>query len=794
MKRALLFDLDDTPVVEEPAATASFAATAQAATTRYQVNAENLALTARERARELWYATPAHPYCLRAGISSWEGLWCRFEGEEPEAQWLPNGLPDTGRQRSRASLRTMARVHVHSGANGGPIRRTLRVPGRLAHGRHPLAAAKRLAGAGHRLPVLAILISVALALVPRPALADDPSTCVTDCWTGTVSVSVSAQAHLEASLPFPFPYSALQTINGNFSFSSSETDYRLPSLTGNLNLSEKREEYGCPYETTFSGTELSWYDYGSPQGPILVTYHYPQGSSTPDGYNVSLAYAIEVTGGGLEKEANGCGTKPYTGHRTGFVFLIANPGPPHPLTTPGHLVGTEVLVGAPGTAYTGTTTIEYDLHPFGAPPPAPQCASKGQLGTYPNCHPPQCGDPGLTPPTSPSVTYQTRAESRLSATLPATPGSAPIVIWNLIHQSFGTGSWHFRWHGDGSFTMIPPRTNPVTFQYSVTDSHGCTSPPGTVTLGSAKATFASVGSAAESIPVYLALGDSYSSGEGNPGFEPGTATDLYHPASKADTCHRSTKAYGPQEFHDNLLKKIPQLHFKLVACSGAVIDDLLNDGQMSGGLPMDQVPQISEVERYDDPNFAKYVRYISLTAGGNNAEFADILEKCIKLRAFAALCNEDAEHVDTAARFQTIRKALVSLYASLLSAAPEADIFVLDYPKLFSTSSVNAGCLIPGDSRQTLDNGVQKMDATIRTAVAEASTQAGGRLHLVELNGHGAEFDKHNLCGGVFEKAKWIHGLTDPLGPEHVYTAHPNGEGHNWMERQLDAVMKNYLP
>ena len=608
-----------------------------------------------------------------------------------------------------------------------------------------------------------------------------------------MAVWTSAQAQNETASPFPFPYTAFETIDGNFHFASSETDYRLPSLTGSLSLDTTSEHNGCSFQATFLGTEFLWNDYGDPQGPIRVTYHYPQGSSTPDGYNVSLAYLVEVLGRGLKNEDGVCDTQqPYTGRQAGFVFTIGNPGPPHPLTDPTHLEGTEVLNGENG--YTGTTTIRYDLHPFGAPPPpAPQCASKGQLGTYPNCHPPQCADPGLTPPTSPSVTYQTRAESRLSASLPATAGSAPIVSWNLIHQSFGTGSWHFRWHGDGSFTMIPPRTNRVTFQYTVTDSHGCTSPPGTVTLGDAAATFASIGTASETIPVYLALGDSYSSGEGNPGFEVGTATDLEHPASKNDTCHRSTKAYGPQEFHDNLEKKVPQLHFKLVACSGAVIDNLLNHGQMPRGLPMDQVPQISEVERYDNPNLAKYVRYISLTAGGNNAQFADILEKCIKLRVFAALCNEDAEHIDNATRFESIRKALVSLYASLLSAAPDADIFVLDYPKLFSTSSLNVGCLIPGDSRQTLDNGVQKMDATIRTAVAEASTQAGGRLHLVELNGHGAEFDKHNLCGSVFEKAKWIHGLTEPLGPEHVYTAHPNAEGHNWIERQLDASIKPYL-
>lgn len=93
MKRALLFDLDDTLVVEEPAAAAAFLATAQVADTRHRVDVERLALAAREHARDLWYATPVHPYCKRVGISSWEGLWCRFEGENPDVRWLREWSP-----------------------------------------------------------------------------------------------------------------------------------------------------------------------------------------------------------------------------------------------------------------------------------------------------------------------------------------------------------------------------------------------------------------------------------------------------------------------------------------------------------------------------------------------------------------------------------------------------------------------------------------------------------------------------------------------------------------------------
>jgi len=93
VKRALLFDLDDTLVVEEPAADAAFHATARVASARHSVDAEKLAVMARERARELWYATPVHRYCMHIGISSWEGLWCRFEGNEPNTRWLREWSP-----------------------------------------------------------------------------------------------------------------------------------------------------------------------------------------------------------------------------------------------------------------------------------------------------------------------------------------------------------------------------------------------------------------------------------------------------------------------------------------------------------------------------------------------------------------------------------------------------------------------------------------------------------------------------------------------------------------------------
>jgi HAD superfamily hydrolase (TIGR01549 family) len=63
---------------------ASFEATARYAGTLVEVEVAELAVGARRRARELWYASPTHAHARAIGMSSWEGLWCRFESEGME--------------------------------------------------------------------------------------------------------------------------------------------------------------------------------------------------------------------------------------------------------------------------------------------------------------------------------------------------------------------------------------------------------------------------------------------------------------------------------------------------------------------------------------------------------------------------------------------------------------------------------------------------------------------------------------------------------------------------------------
>jgi putative hydrolase of the HAD superfamily len=91
--KALIFDLDDTLMVEEASAEAAFRATCGFAAQKSGVDPERLYTNIRESCRSFWHDSPARSYCLEVGISSWEGLWAEFSGDDENlrilAEWAP---------------------------------------------------------------------------------------------------------------------------------------------------------------------------------------------------------------------------------------------------------------------------------------------------------------------------------------------------------------------------------------------------------------------------------------------------------------------------------------------------------------------------------------------------------------------------------------------------------------------------------------------------------------------------------------------------------------------------------
>jgi putative hydrolase of the HAD superfamily len=80
---AVLFDLDETLVMEAASNDAALLATCERARRRFGIDPRSLRDAVRKRARELWHASPTIDYCRDIGISSWEGLWARFTGDAP---------------------------------------------------------------------------------------------------------------------------------------------------------------------------------------------------------------------------------------------------------------------------------------------------------------------------------------------------------------------------------------------------------------------------------------------------------------------------------------------------------------------------------------------------------------------------------------------------------------------------------------------------------------------------------------------------------------------------------------
>jgi putative hydrolase of the HAD superfamily len=88
---ALIFDLDDTLIVEVEVARASLRRVAGLLPDQDPVRFEEVVL---DCARTAWRAGPYIDLCRQLGIASWEGLWATFEGGHPVTDGLRRWAAD----------------------------------------------------------------------------------------------------------------------------------------------------------------------------------------------------------------------------------------------------------------------------------------------------------------------------------------------------------------------------------------------------------------------------------------------------------------------------------------------------------------------------------------------------------------------------------------------------------------------------------------------------------------------------------------------------------------------------
>lgn len=279
---------------------------------------------------------------------------------------------------------------------------------------------------------------------------------------------------------------------------------------------------------------------------------------------------------------------------------------------------------------------------------------------------------------------------------------------------------------------------------------------------------------------YVALGDSYQSGEGlSPYYE---NSDVGGGKARTDACHRSSGAYGPGVFTDLGALSTGTKHFQFSACSGAVIDNLLTTSRFA------EAPQLSQ--GWLDEN----TTHVSVGIGGNDARFSTIIQACATSFTSCTSSNyrlgNDPEPLVTYEPkvIDRLSERLQALYAAIRTAAPNAKVLVVGYPRVIALANrrSDAVCsLLLQEHIQFFSDMGLRLNAIIKTR----ATAAG--FKYVDPVSTFAGPPSHEACTSD-ASLEWINGtiaradtgssglLGDIPGPG---SFHPNVNGHGTIRR-----------
>lgn len=325
---------------------------------------------------------------------------------------------------------------------------------------------------------------------------------------------------------------------------------------------------------------------------------------------------------------------------------------------------------------------------------------------------------------------------------------------------------------------------------------------------------------AESDPITIvSLGDSYSSGEGIEPFY-GQDKPLFEKVKDKDwIAHRSTKSWpsllkisdgittGNYRVTDNTNRSsICQWYF--AAASGAKTKDLKNEQGKDGDIKIRKFypnPIVtSSLNLYAEDNvklppqlsifdsISNNVDYVTLTLGGNDVGFADIIFTCAINCAylhFGKTTKLEEQMNDVWRSFDKIKSKLKKAYKDIDEAAKgKANIIVAGYPKLLDKNG--AGTVINKKEAKLVNKNVSKFNKEIEKIVNECRS-SNMNIHFVDVE---TEFDKD---GGhqAYSKNAWIKKIhvgakaqdINDLKPASAYSIHPNEEGAKAYARCVNA-------
>ncbi|MEU9931666.1 SGNH/GDSL hydrolase family protein [Streptomyces anulatus] len=220
---------------------------------------------------------------------------------------------------------------------------------------------------------------------------------------------------------------------------------------------------------------------------------------------------------------------------------------------------------------------------------------------------------------------------------------------------------------------------------------------------------------------YVALGDSYSSGVGAGSY-----------LSDSGDCRRSTNAYPYLWQAAN-----SPASFDFVACSGATTSSVASSqlGVLSSSTSL-----------------------VSVTAGGNDVGFADVMQDCVL--SSEATCISSVNNAVSQMN-NSLPGSLDSLYDGIRARAPQAQVVVLGYPRFYKLAGSCFAGLTEAE-RAAINNASD----VLNDVIAKRSADAGFTFSSVV-----DEFTGHELCSGD----AWLHSVSVPI----YNSYHPKAAGQS---------------
>lgn len=250
---------------------------------------------------------------------------------------------------------------------------------------------------------------------------------------------------------------------------------------------------------------------------------------------------------------------------------------------------------------------------------------------------------------------------------------------------------------------------------------------------------------------YTALGDSYAAG-------PLIPNQSLNPLG----CLRSDHNYA------HLTAAAKGLTLTDVSCSGATTADMTEAQNVEPGP---NPPQFN--------GLAAGTNIVSLTIGGNDIGFSEVLESCITYNPFSTPCKDKYDsggHDQLAERIANTAPKVAAVLQGIHTRSPNARVFVVDYPDILPSGS---GCwpTVPlsfGD--------VPYLHATEeRLNSMLATTAAANGATLVDWYGPSIG---HDACKG--SSTRWV----EPLIPGELSApVHPNKAGMEGAAAVLEAAI-----